>query len=258
MKFNILSIEKNLIDKFTHFQSLFQEMTVKTTYNTLLIDSGFQTDMFNLICATGRESRDDVLHSLNYFRKRKLPFCWWAGFENEPEWLQNFLESEGLASSEEETVMATLLEQGAWPEANGVLDVRQVDSQETLDDFLAVVGTIILEGEMREIIEFYHLVERAILKKDALILFFVGYLKEKAVATASIFCSGEIASIFDVIVDPSFRGRGFGKLMTASAMKNAAEKGCQAGALTATDDAKFLYQKLGFQELKLMRVFTET
>lgn len=45
--------------------------------------------------------------------------------------------------------------------------------------------------------------------------------------------------------------------MTLRAMLSAQEKGINKCVLTATNDAKYLYQKLGFEDLKTMKVYHE-
>ena len=45
--------------------------------------------------------------------------------------------------------------------------------------------------------------------------------------------------------------------MTLSAMLTAQEKGFNKCVLIATNDAKYLYQKLGFIDLKTMKVYHE-
>jgi ribosomal protein S18 acetylase RimI-like enzyme len=53
------------------------------------------------------------------------------------------------------------------------------------------------------------------------------------------------------------RGRGLGKLMTQWGMLEAKAKGFDRCILTATNDAKYLYRKLGFVDVKTMKVYHE-
>ncbi len=132
---------------------------------------------------------------------------------------------------------------------------RQFEQMHILN--LAVLKAFIPEEEMEAIEGFFKCVEPALVKDHSSIEYFVGYASGKPVATCSVFYSHFIASIFDVIVSPFARGQGLGKLITAAGMKKAAENGFETFALTATNHAKFLYEKIGFQNLKLLRVYSE-
>jgi ribosomal protein S18 acetylase RimI-like enzyme len=254
--FEILAIERNIKERFSHFQKDFQGMEVLLKYNTILIDSGLKTDMFNIICSTGQENPQDVADSVHYFRKKQLPFCWWVGFQDDPAWLKEKLESEGLNHSEDEMVMAVHLNHVIWPEKRQDFCVEAVTSKDRLQDFLHVLSEIIPREEMKEIANFYYRVEPKITGGDPLMQYLVGYVNAKPVATCSVFYSEGIASIFDVIVGPTMRGKGLGKLITASGMRAAVENGSEIFALTATNDAKYLYEKLGYQNIKMMGVYS--
>lgn len=254
--FKMQAVEKNIKERFSHFQKNFEGMSVFMEYNTLLINSGFKTNMFNIICSTGKENPQDVVNSINYFREKHLPFCWWVGFQDDPIWLNEKLESEGLKHSEDEMLMAAHLNNVIWLKERKDFCVKTVTSKDRLKDFLQVLSDIIPNEEMKEIENFYYILEPNIIEGDSHIQYLVGYVNKKPVATCSVFYSQGIASIFDVIVSPTMRGKGLGKLITTSGMKRAVENGFKTFALTATNDAKYLYEKLGYQSIKMMGVYS--
>ena len=88
-------------------------------------------------------------------------------------------------------------------------------------------------------------------------MFWIGYKNAKPVSLVSVYFDEGIASIFDVIVLAEMRGKGLGKLMTQRGMLEAKTKGFDRCILTATNDAKYLYHKLGFVEAKTMKVYHE-
>lgn len=53
------------------------------------------------------------------------------------------------------------------------------------------------------------------------------------------------------------RGKGLGKAMTLKAMLSAQKKDFHKCVLTATNDARYLYKKIGFEDLKTMKVYHE-
>ena len=104
---------------------------------------------------------------------------------------------------------------------------------------------------------FYHQSEAILLSIDSKLTFFVRYESTKPVSVVSVYFDEGIASIFDLIVLPEMRGRGVGKLMTQRGILEAKAKGFDRCILTATNDARHLYHKLGFADVKTMKVYHE-
>lgn len=219
-------------------QKFSQNMTVRSDEGLLIIDSGYDTDMFNVLCVQGAITKEALHRSLAYFKGR--PFAFWVGFEGEPEWLEEELKREGFKEAEREWAMTADLQD--VPEGS-------VKPLETIDDFLAVLLAVVPDPAVEA---FYR--ETVALP----IKFFVSYEKGKPVATSSVFIEGPLAAIFDVIVLPERRGQGLGQEMTQKAMQYAKEAGCETAMLTATNEARYLYEKLGFSLLKPMKVYTRS
>ncbi len=253
--FDISIIEKNIVEKFCYFQNLLSNMTVTTIYGPLLIDSGLKSDMFNVICCTGNETKQSLDSSIQHFREKELPFCWWVGFENDPLWVSNELNQRGLKSVEKEMVMATHVDSILWPIKNENIICKHVRDEKGMNDFLFVMNGLIPEEEMNAIRSFYEKALKYIISSNSSIHFIVGYHNRVPVGTCSVFYSHGVSSIFDVMVTPNMRGQGIGKTVTCSGMELAAKSGFNILALTATNDAKFMYEKLGFHALKLIEVY---
>jgi ribosomal protein S18 acetylase RimI-like enzyme len=112
--------------------------------------------------------------------------------------------------------------------------------------------------EHSAIVSFYEQSTPILLSKGCSLSYFVGYDNHKPISLSSLYYHQETASIFDVIVAPEMRGNGLGKAMTLKAMLTAKEDGFKKCVLTATNDAKYLYEKLGFQDLKTLKVYTHS
>ncbi|WIG43402.1 GNAT family N-acetyltransferase [Bacillus toyonensis] len=70
--------------------------------------------------------------------------------------------------------------------------------------------------------------------------------RKKLIASAAIILYGEkVASIGMVIVHPDYKGRGIGKAITHSCMNSVSAR--TPIMLIATDEGKYLYEKLGFR-----------
>lgn len=241
------SFDQNIQGKFTYLPKhvLKGQMT--------LIDSGLQSNMFNIVFCNPNVEPIAVHQAIEYFREKKLPYAFWIGFDADPLWLEQELIAKGLTSEETEWAMVCDLDQ--HPPEVADFDIRQVQTQEGIQDVISVMNGILPSEEHEAIQTFYEQSQDKLLAEGSRLTFFVGYENERPISISSCFCDENEASVFDVIVLPEMRGKGLGKAMTCQAMLQAKEKGYNRCILTATNDVKYLYQKLGFKDLKTMKVF---
>lgn len=249
--------DRNIKGKFSYLPSHNKQMTVETIGGTLLIDSGLQSNMFNLLCCNGIANRASVKTAMDFFKSKKLPYAFWIGFEDDPFWLEDELLVLGLVTEEIEWAMRCNLDKQALIPMSTDFDIRRVQNPDGIQDVIHVMNAILPLEERSAIQAFYEQSASVLLSKDSSLTFFVGYEDGKPISLSSTFYDQEMASIFDVIVLPEMRGNGLGKLMTLRAMLGAQERGLNTCVLTATNDAKYLYQKIGFKDLKTMKVYHE-
>jgi len=253
---NIEQFDRNVRGRFRYLPERIEGMDVAEDSGILRIDSGLRSDMFNILCCTGTADQPRVQATIDGARKRRRPFCWWVGFSGEPDHLTRWLEAADLQASEQELAMVLSLEGYEWTEPSTELDVRPVRSEQAVDDVVRVMHSVLLEEEKPAIAEFFRRASPFLMDPESPLRFLVGYHAETPVATSSVFMDTGLAAIYDVIAHPDFRGRGYGSHMTMAAMKEGANKGFSTAALTATEGAKALYSKLGFQALKPLCVYT--
>ena len=79
--------------------------------------------------------------------------------------------------------------------------------------------------------------------------YYLGTCAGKPVATAILFISENIAGIYGVSTIPEFRGRGFGAAMTASAVLDGFQSGCDLSSLQAGPMGFPVYLKMGFRHI---------
>lgn len=105
---------------------------------------------------------------------------------------------------------------------------------------------------------------RMILSDPSIGKIFVLKKEEEIIGTATLLFSvstamgGRVAWLEDVIVDPRFRGRGYGKMLLKEVLKNALT--CKRIMLRTDEDnerAQALYEQLGFKHssMKVMAYF---
>lgn len=249
------SFDKNIIGKFSYLPSRIKSMTVELENHLLLVDSRLPCNMFNILCCNGIIERSFISKCIDHFRSRKLPYAFWIGFEDEPLWIESELQKLGLITDEMEWAMACDLT--GFQEEIDHSTIKKIRTREGIQDLVHVMKKIFPPEEHNAIESFYTQSETSLLLKDSRLTFFVGYEGSKPISLASVYFDEGMASIFDVIVLPEMRGKGLGKLMTQRGMLEAKSKGIDRCVLTATNDAKFLYYKLGFVDVKTMKVYHE-
>lgn len=252
------SFDLNIKGKFSYLPSHNSQMTIQTIKNITLISSGLNSNMFNILYSNESTDRASVKIAIDFFRTKKTPYAFWIGFEDDPSWLEEELLSLGLLTDETEWAMLCNLEEKALPVIFSDFKIKQVNDLAGIQDIIYVMNTILPPDEHAAIQSFYEQSSSTLLSKRCPLTFFVGYRNSNPISLSSSFYDQGITSIFDVIVLPEMRGRGFGKAMTLKAMQAAQENGYKECVLTATNDAKYLYQKLGFENFKTMKVYHES
>lgn len=253
----LYSFDRNIQGKFSYLPSHNKQMTIKHIEHVTLIDSGLNSNMFNILYCSGNTDHASVKIAIDLFRSKKIPYAFWIGFEDDPSWLEEELLALGLVTDETEWAMLCDLDKHASTLIPSDFNIRQVKDSTGIQDIVSVINNILPSEEQSAIESFYEQSAPILLSKASSLTFFVGYENRKPISLSSAFYDQGIASIFDVIVLPEMRGKGLGKAMTLQAMLSAQEKGFHKCVLTATNDAKYLYKKLGFEDLKTMKVYHE-
>src|SRR5262245_31394337 len=102
----------NLATHMSWVQARLLGARVVETPDLLLVDSGFATDTFNVICRarlTPETLPVRIAAALAFFEEVGQPFSWWVGPADQPEDLGQALSRAGLTAAEEELGMAALL-----------------------------------------------------------------------------------------------------------------------------------------------------
>ncbi|PKL38468.1 MAG: hypothetical protein CVV44_11320 [Spirochaetae bacterium HGW-Spirochaetae-1] len=84
---------------------------------------------------------------------------------------------------------------------------------------------------------------------------YIAYYKGKPVATSSLFVTGNVAGLYNIVAVPEARHRGFGEALTLIPLIEAKKQGCVLAILQATDMGAGVYRKLGFEELCSLELY---
>jgi len=247
------ALEKNMTNKFIYLAVKNLEMVFIDRESMRIVNSCHPADMFNIICNTRTEDPKILADAIKYFSEKELPFAWWIGFYGEPVNLKSKLENLGLHFDECELGMFIHLDKLPSKEKNLELEIVKVHDQKTLQDFSSVVADIV-PNDAGAIKSFFSANQYEILDECSRLILFVGYLKNKPIATSALFCDSGVVGVWDVITLPKARGKGVGTQMTLKALQEGKKFGYRIGVLTASDEGQFVYKKLGFNPLKEYRV----
>jgi ribosomal protein S18 acetylase RimI-like enzyme len=84
---------------------------------------------------------------------------------------------------------------------------------------------------------------------------FVGSVNGRAVASSGLIVGGGVAGIYNVATLPRARRRGFGTAMTLAAMRHGRTLGYRVAVLGASDIGRGVYERLGFEDVCVTRVY---
>jgi ribosomal protein S18 acetylase RimI-like enzyme len=85
--------------------------------------------------------------------------------------------------------------------------------------------------------------------------FYAGYDGGVAVATAALFVTHRTAGVYNVATLESHRGRGYGRAMTAHALRRGHELGCVMASLQSSEMGRSVYARMGFEDAGVYRTF---
>jgi GNAT superfamily N-acetyltransferase len=212
----------------------------------VVADSGLACDTFNLICrARLDEGTAGARAGWAISRFGTRPFSWWVGPGDRPQSLDAILEARGLIRSESELAMVADLSRLVESPAPAGFELRRVTTPEALAQF-AELSAANWSPPDANVIRYYALAERALLRPDAPQWLFLGMADGAPVATAELTVSGALAGVYNISTRPSHRRRGIGTAMTLGPLLQARAAGSRQAVLQAAPDGVSIYRKLGF------------
>lgn len=184
--------------------------------------------------------------TLRRFRARRVYLSWWVGPATTPADLGAHLAARGWRGGDPPGLAADL---GALRENRPTpagLEVRRVEDEATLWQWVSALGEEYSEADRRAHVELYASLGLA---GDVPWRHYVGLLEGRPVAASSVFLGGGAAGIYNVAVAPALRRQGIGSAMTLAPLREARATGYQVGVLQSSYLGTFLYQHLGFREV---------
>ena len=228
--------------------------TVATPPRTLVEDSpamlrvitpGAPETLLNIILrysAAAPVTRAEVERAIAPYRTERLPFQWWLTPGDEPPGLREQLRGLGMQTWGGATAMT--LDLAGWRPPRALPPVERG----------VAVGLVASPRDAHEALEvicevFYVPVApmaRWTTENATMRVYLARRSNGAAVSAMGMQCHAGVAGISNVATLPEARRRGIGSAMMVRALEDARDAGCAIAALTATPEARRLYESLGF------------
>ncbi len=125
------------------------------------------------------------------------------------------------------------------------LRIERVRIEDQLRDFARIVAANWTPPDP-EVVRFYALAAPVLLRPDAPLRFYVGYLGDVAVAASELTVAGGVVGLYSICTLAAYRRRGFGGALTLRPLLDAREEGHSTGILQAAPGAVSIYARVGF------------
>jgi len=185
--------------------------------------------------------------------KRQVPLFWWVGQESRPADLGGYLEEYGFVPLGESTLMAADLYalNERVPGPRGLL-IDQVGERESLRTWCRIAATGFgTPGSAGALLEWFE----GGVSLGLRLLFYVGYMEGRPVATSLLFLAEGVAGVYFVTTLPFARRRGIGYSVTLEALREARRMGYGVAVLQASKAGASIYREMGFLESSTMRSY---
>ena len=233
----------------------FHEEDDLTWYETGIPDPGFNGVFKARLRSDALDRR--IEGTLEPFRRRKLPMCWWVGPASGPADLGEHLESHGLKLEDRPPGMAVELDLLRKVEPPRELRIERVRDRKALAEWSRIlISAFGIPIESSGLL--LELFDRAGYAPDSNMSHYVGILGDEVVSSSTLFLEGEVAGIYNVATLPDARGRGIGAAMTLAPLQEARERGRRIGVLQSSEMGYGVYRRLGFEQFCTLDLYVKT
>jgi len=186
-----------------------------------------------------------ILSIITKVQLRKVPVLWWIGPSTLPRDLGSYLEKHSFVNGGQVSGMAVDLAnvKENLPEP-AELTVRLVTDTETRRQWSHVCAVGFGTPDFMADV-FNDLMNHV---DSVNVVAYLGYLRDKPVATSLLIFLAGVAGIYNVATLPEARRQGIGAIMTLMPLQEARKRGYKVGILQATRMGVSVYRSLGFQE----------
>lgn len=223
-----------------HFKYLPNTLGLVKTYSEYtLINSGFNSSMFNLVFQLNiKENLDKkISYILSFFKKKPLAF--WLTPSDRPINLTFFLKKYQFKSNTEWVMIVDLdnFNEKKYSE------IKIVNDKKTLQDFISVL--LSYDNFVKDFYQQIKNIDNYLNEK-----LFILYKDNKPACIGILHINNNLAGVFSLLTVSKYQNLGFGTAMMNHMMSIAKESKVKYMTLSASNiHAKNIYEKLGFRTL---------
>jgi GNAT superfamily N-acetyltransferase len=217
---------------------------------TLRVATGVPSPLFNpVLRATVPQEEVSALvtEAREWYRRRRLPWSWYAGPASGPGAIAPELERRGFAKVTEPPGMAADLATLDRLDRGHAITVERVTDDRLVDAWFGVFAPA-FELSRAAAAAFRDLILAAGFDDAASMRNYIAYAGGEPVATGSLVPAAGVGGIYNIATRADRRGRGIGRAITWALMREAADLGYQVAILWSTAAGLPVYRRLGFQE----------
>jgi GNAT superfamily N-acetyltransferase len=185
------------------------------------------------------------------------PALWWIGPQSKPAQLGSLLEEHGLHPAGEVPGMAIELA-GVENQVEMLpgFTIQKVNTKEMQAAWarIAAVGTGFSDSATDALAQLEASLSDPQYKAQHR---YLGFLDRVPIATSALALDSGVAGIYAVATIPPARGKGIGRAMTVMPLLEARQLGYRVGILQASEMGYSLYQKIGFKDVCLYRLYIQ-
>jgi GNAT superfamily N-acetyltransferase len=223
---------------------------VDTTASCLRVYTpGVPESLLNLVIGyhgrTGPKgvSGSDLERVIAPFRQWRLPFQWWMTRGAEPTGLRQRLSELGMESWGGATMMCLTLDRLE----HGAARLPQAPASAALDRILTADESETALSIICEVFAIPREPMRRWTTSNPAFDLWIARLGARPVAALATLRQGATVGVYHVATQSGARRRGLAGALLVEALRDARELGCLQATLTATPEARSLYERLGFQ-----------
>jgi ribosomal protein S18 acetylase RimI-like enzyme len=217
---------------------------------SLRVATGVPSPLFNPVLRAN-VAREDVPalvdEAREWYRRRRLPWSWYVGPASGPGAIAPELERRGFAKVTEPPGMAADLSRLYELDRGMAVTVERVTDKTTVDQWFSVFAPA-FELSRAAASAFRELIIAGGLGDDAPMRNYLAYVGSEPVATGSLVPAAGVGGIYNIATRANRRGRGIGRAITWTLMREAVAMGYHVAVLWSTTAGLPVYRRLGFQE----------
>jgi len=216
----------------------------------LRVATGVPSPLFNpVLRATVAQDEVPALidEAREWYRLRRLPWSWYVGPASGPGNIVRELERRGFAKVTEPPGMAADLANLDDLDPGLPVVIERVADRRAVDEWFSVFAPA-FELSRAAASAFRDLIIAGGLDDSAPMRNYVAYVGSEPVATGSLVPAAGVGGIYNIATRADRRGRGIGRSITWTLMREAAGMGYRAAILWSTAAGLPVYRRLGFEE----------